>query len=433
MIKWIVLLLIIYILILFNYIKLVDIIYSEKLQKKWPAFVGLLVPIVIISIFPDINDAGNIVMVYFGSVLAFFLIISGNLKERIGKTLEMFFMSECLEGITFVILELSGVFELLNFEGDLQSYLIEYIIIALTLSVINYIKHKRKVQWQKLWNGLAGKLYYWIIIMAISMLITVSGLNFAKEYVGNSKFAIIATGFCIISYIGVGILSIFVFYIKRINEQMEHMLQREKLARDMQQYYYEELLAKEEDTRRYRHDMINHLMCINFLAKEHKNEEVIDYIQHMQEQMNQIQKKTYAVGNQILDIVTNYYLNMLNSKISITISGYADEKLAIDSNILCTIYANLLNNAVEELKKVTEGYLHIEFLQGDEYFQIKIVNSLSLESQKKDNVLLTEKEDKKNHGLGLKNVQKAVDDNDGKFIINIDKEKFEVIVILKKL
>lgn len=433
MIKGTIFLLIIYILVLFNYLKLINIIYSEKSQKKWPVLVGILVPIFAILLFQDMNDAGKIVMAYAGAILAFFLMISGKFKERIGKTLEMFFMSECLEGITLLILEFSGILVKLNFGGEFQSYFLEYIIIAFTLSVLNYVKKKRKVQWQKLWNSLAGKLYYWIFIMASSMLITVSGFNFAKEYVGNSKFAIIATGFCIISYIGVGILSIFVFYIKRINERMEQMLQSEKLARDMQQYYYEELLAKEEDTRRYRHDMINHLMCINSLAKEEKNEELTKYIQNMQDTMQQIQKKTYTVGNQILDIVTNYYLNMLNPEILVKISGYVDERLTIDSSVLCTIYANLLNNAVEELKKASEGYLHIEFLQGDEYFQIKIVNSLSLESQKKDDILLTEKKDKKNHGLGLKNVQKAVDDNDGKLFINFDKEKFDVTVILKNL
>lgn len=433
MIKGTIFLFIIYILVLFNYLKLIEIIYSEESQKKWPILAGIFVPILTILLFRDMNDAGKIVMVYAGAILAFFLMISGKFKERIGKTLEMFFMSECLEGITLLILEFSGILVKLDFEGEFQSYFLEYIIIAFTLSVLNYVKKKRKVQWQKLWNSLAGKLYYWIFIMASSMLITVSGFNFAKEYVGNSKFAIIATGFCIISYIGVGILSIFVFYIKRINERMEQMLQSEKLARDMQQYYYEELLAKEEDTRRYRHDMINHLMCINSLAKEEKNEELTKYIQNMQDTMNQIQKKTYTVGNQILDIVTNYYLNMLNSEISVKISGYMDGRLTIDSSVLCTIYANLLNNAVEKLKKAPEGYLYIEFLQGDEYFQIKIVNSLSLESQKKKDILLTEKEDKKNHGLGLRNIQKAVDDNDGKLFINFDKEKFDVTVILKNL
>lgn len=433
MIKGIILLLVIYILILFNYLTLADIVYSETWSNKGFFFCGTLLPIVIITIFPDINDAGKVVMIYLGAILAFVLMISGNLKERAGKTLEMFFVSECLEGITFVVLDLSGILESLGTQGEIFGYLLEYIIISLILRLINYVKKKRSIQWQKLWNNLAGKLYLWIVAMVISMLITVSGLNFAKEYVGDSKFTVIATAFCIVSYISVGILSIFVFYIKRINECMKQMLQRELLARDMQQYYYEELLEKEEDTRRYRHDMVNHLMCINSLAKEQKYEELINYIQHMQDMMNQIQKKTYAVGNRILDIVTNYYLNMLNSRIDIKVTGYAGKQLSIDSSALCTIYANLLSNAVEELKKVSEGYLYINILQGDEYFQIKIVNNLSIKSQKKENILLTEKADKKNHGLGLKNVQQAVNDSGGKLFINCDKEKFEVIVTLKNL
>lgn len=126
MIKGTISLLIIYILILFNYLKLVNIIYSEKLQKKWPVFVGILVPIVIIYIFPDINDAGKMVMVYLGSVLAFFLMISGKFKERIGKTLEMFFVSECLEGITLTVLELSGLMILWGNAEVYLGYLIEY-------------------------------------------------------------------------------------------------------------------------------------------------------------------------------------------------------------------------------------------------------------------------------------------------------------------
>lgn len=433
MINWIMSLLILYILIVFNYLRLVSIIYSEKPQKKWPVFVGTLVPIVIISIFPDINDAGKIVMTYSGALFAFFLMLSGNIKEKIGKTLEMFFMSECVEGVTFTILEISGLMTLWRGGEVYSGYLIEYIIVAIILSLIAVLKRKNRIQWMRLRDGLAKRLYYWIVIMAISMLITVSGLNFAKDYVVNSKFSVIATGFCIVSYISVGILCIFVFYIKRTNERMEQILQREMLARDMQQYYYEELLAKEEDTRRYRHDMINHLMCISSLANEQKYGELTNYILHMQEQMNHIQKKTYSIGNQILDIVTNYYLNMLNSEINIKISGYVDGRLTIDSSVLCTIYANLLNNAVEELQKNSEGYLQIDFLQGNEYFQIEIVNSLSLESQNKENILLSEKRDEKNHGLGLKNVRKAVEENNGKLFINFDKKKFEVKVVLKNL
>ncbi len=43
---------------------------------------------------------------------------------------------------------------------------------------------------------------------------------------------------------------------------MKKYLETEKLLRQTQKSYYETMLQKEEDTRRFRHDIINHLMCL---------------------------------------------------------------------------------------------------------------------------------------------------------------------------
>lgn len=427
----IVILVLIYILIFLNYTKLVSIIYSEKSKKKWIFLIGLIVPIMLNFVFIEMDNEGKVVITYMVSIIAFFLSSLGNFKDKIGKTLEMFFLAECLNGIISFIFEVCNFTSFMNQIETELSFVLQHTVLFVVLCIVEMIKQKNRVRWQKFWDKITKQLYYWIIIMVISMNITVAGLNFAKDYVNNSKFAIVAIWICVITYISVGILSMFVFYIKRINEHMEKMLQQETLAKNMQRYYYEQLLEKEEDTRRYRHDMINHLMCINGLAKEQKNQELIEYIQHMQQQMNQIQKKTYTVGNQILDIITNYYLNMLGAEIVIKISGKVYGQLYIDSDALCTIYANLMNNAVEELMKGDEGYINIEFMQGKEYFQIIVENSLSYASKNKSNLLLTEKEDKKNHGLGLKNVRKTVEENNGKIDIVYDKQKFKAIVILK--
>lgn len=432
---WGILLFIVYALVLLNYLNLISIIYSEKIQKKWPVLVGALVPAAIMLLCPDMDNYGKVTMAYIGSLIAFFLMISGNIVERIKKVLEMFFMSECLEGLASIIAEVAGFNTRIGEIIDIAyaESLTTHIAVALVLGTLYFLKQRNKVKWKMLWDGLSRKSYYWIIIMVVSMLISVGCLGVANDYVDNKKFDIITTGICGIAYVSIGILSIFIVYIKQMNERMEQILQQEIFARNMQAYYYEELLKKEEDTRRYRHDMINHLICINGLAKEQKNTELMNYIDNMQDQINHIQKSTYAVGNQILNIVTNYYLSMVHSGVNIKISGNADDRLRIDDSVLCTVYANLLNNAVEELKKVQKGYLCIEFLQGDEYFQIKIVNSLSIDSQNKENILITDKADKKAHGLGLKNVQRAVADNNGKLDIKYDKEKFEVIAILKNL
>lgn len=431
MIKMSLILLMAYMLVFFIYLKLISIIYSEKLKKKWPFLVGLIVPIIVAFVFSKMDNEGKVVVVYATSIVAFFLMTFGTFREKVGKTLEMFFLTECLNGIISFIFEICGLASYMNRIEAEFSFVLQHTVLFVVLCIVELLKQKNRLRWRKFWNRLTKQLYYWIIIMVISMNITVAGLNFAKDYVNNAKFAVLATWLCVITYISVGMLSMFVFYIKRTNEHIEKMLQQETLAKNMQKYYYEELLEREEDTRKYRHDMVNHLICINSLAKEKDYESLMDYVQKMQKQMNQIQKKIYTVGNQILDIVTNYYLNMLSPEITIKISGNVYGQLYIDSDALCTIYANLMNNAVEELSKANKGYISIEFTKGEEYFQIIVENSLSLASKNKDNLLLTEKEDKKNHGLGLNNVRKTVEENNGKIDIIYDKQKFKATVTLK--
>lgn len=265
MIKMSLILLMAYMLVFFIYLKLISIIYSEKLKKKWPFLVGLIVPIIVAFVFSKMDNEGKVVVVYATSIVAFFLMTFGTFREKVGKTLEMFFLTECLNGIISFIFEICGLASYMNRIEAEFSFVLQHTVLFVVLCIVELLKQKNRLRWRKFWNRLTKQLYYWIIIMVISMNITVAGLNFAKDYVNNAKFAVLATWLCVITYISVGMLSMFVFYIKRTNEHIEKMLQQETLAKDMQKYYYEELLEREEDTRKYRHDMVNHLICINSL------------------------------------------------------------------------------------------------------------------------------------------------------------------------
>ena len=108
-----------------------------------------------------------------------------------------------------------------------------------------------------------------------------------------------------------------------------------------------------------------------------------------------------------------------------------DERLVIDSDVLCTIYANVLQNAIEELSKGEEGYLNIVFLQGNEYIQFSVENSLYYKTREKKNIFFTEKENKKNHGIGLKNVKKTIEENEGRMDIIYDDKKFKIEIVLR--
>jgi signal transduction histidine kinase len=68
-------------------------------------------------------------------------------------------------------------------------------------------------------------------------------------------------------------------------------------------------------------------------------------------------------------------------------------------------------------------------MQGREFFQIMIRNSLSEESLRQEETKLfqSKKEDKRNHGLGLDNVRREIEKKGGK--LELKKEDFSYCAI----
>ncbi|MGN1145878.1 MAG: GHKL domain-containing protein, partial [Acetatifactor sp.] len=131
------------------------------------------------------------------------------------------------------------------------------------------------------------------------------------------------------------------------------------------------------------------------------------------------------------DILTNYYISLLPETVSVKVSGRAT--IVIDEMRLCTIYSNLLQNAVEELLRIQgdkASLLEISFQKGEKFFRIVIKNSLS-EQQTDVAELETKKTDKRNHGIGLQNVRRAVETIGGRLEIKKKNDYFEAVVDLR--
>ena len=421
-----------FLLEILKYRKAYDLFGGKKIQNIWlsvPVGIGLFILLVINQ---DIRSSGKYVIVYIITIILLFFLLRGKWQERIISLLIIFFASNVIELLIFTIFDIGKLCileerRILMYEAQLGSFTVLFF-----LYIISLVKERLKKKAISLKNVIYKKIYYFVILMAITMLCTIAGLNFSASYVTNSKFTGFAFILCILSYLGIGILGVFVLYIKKMNQQMEEVLQSEKMLKDMQKQYYEALLEKEEDTRRYRHDMVNHLLCLNSLAQQEKIEELKMYLDQMQNQTQIIQNKSYVTGHQVLDVITNYYLTPLQN-VDIKLSGQISEALEYDNVSLCIIYANLLKNAVEEVERSKEGerFININFKQGIEYFRMIIQNSLSEESSKKENMLVTSKKDKKNHGIGLRNVHRTIEENGGSIKINHDSTSFTVEVILK--
>lgn len=364
-------------------------------------------------------------------IVTVMILVEGSFWEKFAQILKMYVVVTCLDMCAEKILELAvpvvtNPEELLNFSTTLFSFII--------ILGFLYVKNKMGTQ-----NGEKGRKK-WMLLFYISALgmevaafLTIGGLNYTSKYIENPKVQIFVKIITILATLSIiGLMSI-IYYVHDMNKQLKENIITEHLLQESQQSYYEALLEKEEETRRFRHDILNHFMCIQELAGR-EPEHVADYVQDLQEKMIKIQKKCYQTGNTIVDVISNQYINQLKEQVEtvrVEFSSNCTEQLGIKQVDLCTVYSNLLKNAIEEIVRQKEGerYLKITLFQNQNGLKIDIVNSI--EGIPDDSTRLqTKKEDSRNHGIGLKNVKETIERRNGIFEYKYQENVFCVTVMI---
>ncbi len=354
--------------------------------------------------------------------------------SHIATIFKAFFLISCIDEIIGIVTDLIYKYFLHIDINDHLSYIINNVVMLIILIILPRIirKNSRNIA-KKIKRFLNVGIYIAIIFMGISLIFTIAGLNYASTLINNNKFIVYSNIMSIISLISVGFFGFIIMYIEANNKKIKKYLEMEIILSKTQKNYYEAMLAKEEDTRRFRHDINNHLMCIKELAKKEYFSEVVDYIERINSQQIEIQKRVYCTGNEVMDLILNYYLNQLNKDVKITILGKCIYNIDINNMELCIIFSNLIQNSVEELNRqnVESKYFKLGIHCGRDFVKIEILNSASFKEYSLHNELpKTNKSDYKNHGIGLNNAKETVEKNGGTFEIATSTNQFKVKIIL---
>lgn len=421
-----------YVFEILQYRLLYWVLYEKKGKKTWIAVVAGVIYFILFGIFfPEYDVSGKKALGYACAWIAMLFMLEEKRYKK-GTTFFVMFLIEIgIEQIVSIPLRIAGLFvELEVWLGEYDSLLLSFLVLLTVTAAWIWKVKKKRILKKRLSSRTINAM---IAFMVVGLLLTVGCIDYAEDYVSNFRFSVLTIILCAISYVSVGILGVFIIHIRNVNETMDEMLQNEIVMKEMQKSYYEALLKKEEETRNYRHDMVGHLLCLGNYAKEGKKEALEEYLSKMQQQMRNIQGEKYVTGNTVIDVITNHYFSELEKETEVQVSGFVDETLKIDNVSLCSVYTNLIKNAIEELARIHDGmkFLKVDFSQGTHFFSIEIRNSLSEESKEKRNLLVSEKEDKKNHGIGLKNVGRIVKENGGEFYTQIDNDMFVARVVLK--
>lgn len=274
-----------------------------------------------------------------------------------------------------------------------------------------------------------------VVFVTVEIVSEIVYLNVVAADSGNIKDRMIASILSLLTMISVCILFAVIIYMKNANEQIEYMLGLEHKMKMLEMEHYETLLKKEENTKRYRHDVMNHLIRLEELIKNKETADAGRYVGEMIGNIQQIRNSNYDVGNKTINTILNYYVAQLDEKVNVNISGISSGKIDASEYDIITIFSNLFKNAVEaiNISECKEPMLGVCVKEGQTFVAVEIRNSMKANgiSYEKSGNLQTTKEDKDNHGIGLLNVKDTIRKNKGIFECDIAENQYCCCVSLR--
>jgi sensor histidine kinase YesM len=193
-----------------------------------------------------------------------------------------------------------------------------------------------------------------------------------------------------------------------------------KLYEQEKDYYYNqcELMTEIiEETKSFKHDIMNHLSAANNFIKSNSLEEASEYLTKLigYVDINTIYSDT---GNIAFDSIINYKLrNAKDNNIELEVKVILPANLKIDVVDVVTILGNLLDNAVDATMKTEHKKLSLEIYYDKGRLFIKVSNTFNGVIKLKDNEIVS-LSGSPAHGYGLKNVRKSIEKYNGLFNIN---------------
>lgn len=192
---------------------------------------------------------------------------------------------------------------------------------------------------------------------------------------------------------------------KRLSDFQDSVLKKQ---RDEVQNIYQTMRA-------WRHDYHNHMQAIKALLSMGKKEELSDYLDNLEKDLDSIDI-AIRTGNVGLDAILSSKVSIARkNNIEVNCTAKVPADLKISDVHLCAIVGNLMDNAIEACEKITEGtaprFIRIYIGLFKSQLYISVSNSTCEKHRRHLNELVTSKLGE--HGFGLRRIDKLAEKYDG--------------------
>lgn len=267
--------------------------------------------------------------------------------------------------------------------------------------ILNGLLFERKnlVNWQ------------WIVIGCSLVFSTVAGktlITLSRDFPGiqmqEQKLMLLCVSciwlMCLIMY----------FVVQQMSKDNQTKLEYE-LMKEKEKYSKEsmEIIKRSnEELREFKHDLKNYLLPLQEAMETMPQSEMAKVWEKINQKIEGVQT-LIQTGNSYVD-------SMINTKITLARSEKVDVKCTILSKMegiddleFCSVFGNLMDNAIEAERKVIEKKEIIIFVEEKMgYLRLEIQNKIEKSVLNENSSLNTTKKDTSSHGIGHKSVKRTM-------------------------
>ena len=314
--------------------------------------------------------------------------------------------------------------------GLLCAFLSKLIYCTILFTLIHFFRSRQLPDQQQ---DKSVFLLFLVPLTSLGMMLSFLFYNDALSSVPELNWLVTICAACLL------VLNLLVFGINQYNQkrhqeyaQMQILLQKEADSAE----YYRSLVQQNENQRVLIHDIRKHLASIDALNKAGEQNKVHSYIQQLQDSAH-LNESLQLSDNQLFNAILCRYMHKCESQhIAFRTNIRSHTVDFLSDTDLTALFCNLLDNALCAADTLPDAFIDICTYTKDNspFTIITIINSCRENPfTGPGGTLVSNKPDHQLHGLGLKSVQRVVDNYDGamKMYYDLPTLTFHTILTLR--
>ena len=277
---------------------------------------------------------------------------------------------------------------------------------------------------------------FWVLLMAfVPVPLIDSTTNMSLEV----RYMELTFGVALV-LLGLVIPFIIAMLVSRGNAIEKTKIQEKYIEAELE--YINQYKKKQNETRAFRHDIINNLSLLDAMLKDGKTDDAKEHLDELLGAVKEMSPK-YITGDEMLDCIVGMKASSMDEKgIDFEIDGVIDGGLDMKPVDVCNIFANAFDNAIEACEKLPETnnrWVKLLVKKTDNFLDIVLTNSTLF---KKNGIPAdqlfegvgrkTSKKDKNLHGFGIQNMMSSLEKYEGMLKANEEDNVFTLSILIPR-